>query len=101
MAAAGDTAPLERILRGMNDVWVPSAEESGREMFNLAMQPRLLRVLACILGPELSFHRGLCRPKLPDLPHSAFPLHQDSQCGINHYTVALNVYKLISSPARL
>ena len=79
MAAAGATAPLDRILRGMGDVWVPSAEESGRELFNLATQPLLLRVLARILGPELSFQRGLCRPKLPDLPHSAFPLHQDSQ----------------------
>ena len=51
----------------------------GRELFDLATQPRLVRVLERILGPELSFQRGLCRPKLPDLPHSAFPLHQDSQ----------------------
>ena len=56
---ASAMAPLDRILRGMGDVWVPSAEESGRELFNLATQPRLLRVLARILGPELSFQQKI------------------------------------------
>jgi hypothetical protein len=68
------------LLRGMNEVWMPTPDRPARAMFDLCTNPRLVRVVQTLIGAtELSYHRGICRPKLPKTAAAAFPFHQDSQ----------------------
>ena len=63
----------------MNEVWLSTDEEPGHAMFELVTLPSLLEAVGTVLGTrELSFHRGLCRPKLPRREEAAFPYHQAS-----------------------
>ena len=55
-------------------VWHSSRESPARAMFELSTHPALLEPLTALLGTdELSFHRGLCRPKLPGILDAGFP----------------------------
>ena len=81
LAAICADAPeaLGGLLRGMNEVWLPTPADPARELYDLVTDPRLLAPLHALLGPELALHRGICRPKLPEVADAAFPVHQDSQ----------------------
>lgn len=62
------------------EVWKSTPEAPARALFELVTHPALLGPIAELLGgPELCFHRGLCRPKLPGVTDAGFPWHQDSQ----------------------
>ena len=80
MGASRAHTPFRRCrypaVRGMNVVWMPTAEHPARELFELVTDPRLVAPLRHILGPRLCMHRGICRPKLPGVPDAAFPFHQ-------------------------
>eukprot|EP01052_Picozoa_sp_SAG31_P001040 SAG31_NODE_33_length_32018_cov_69.763088_24_plen_204_part_00 len=106
--ASGEPNPVRPLLRGMNEIWMSTPSEPAQAMFNLVTNKALVDVVAQLcqvtMWPascpgkqahsssserataqtrRLSFHRGICRPKLPNTDEAAFPLHQDSQVRVN------------------
>lgn len=80
LEARGKTNPIQALLRGMNEVWMSTPSEPAGEMYDLVTHEKLVAIVAQLCQTQkLSFHRGICRPKLPGTAAAAFPLHQDSQ----------------------
>ena len=79
LEARGKTNPIQALLRGMNEVWMSTPSEPAGEMYDLVTHEKLVAIVAQLCQTQkLSFHRGICRPKLPGTAAAAFPLHQDS-----------------------